>query len=197
VGTTFASAPELLAGRVVETTLQELTGDTTKGYVKLRFRIVRAEDGKAWAAFVGHELASEYVKRLIRKRRSKVEVITDVATKDACKFRVKAVAITKARVQTTKKTALHNRIRELLEAGARARNLPEFVHDMLSGRLSAHIFVQCKPIYPLRRLEIRRSEVGFVASSELPAPPPEEETQKTATEEKEAEGQAEKKEAEK
>ena len=43
--------------------------------------------------------------------------------------------------------------------GASRATLPEVIRAMISGELSKHIFRRCKPIYPIKRVEIRRSQV--------------------------------------
>ncbi|MEW6070449.1 MAG: 30S ribosomal protein S3ae, partial [Candidatus Thermoplasmatota archaeon] len=62
IGETIAASPEMLKGRVLETTLQALIGDVTKGYFKLYFQIDEVKGSEAFTKFIGHELANDYVR---------------------------------------------------------------------------------------------------------------------------------------
>ena len=69
LGETVATEPEQVVGRTLEATLPELSGsgDSGKAHVKLRFRIERVSgEGVAEARFIGHDLTSDYVRRLAR-----------------------------------------------------------------------------------------------------------------------------------
>ena len=77
LGETVATEAEQLVGRTLEATLPELSGsgDSGKAHVKLRFRIERVSgEGIAEARFVGHDLTSDYVRRLARRKRSKIDL---------------------------------------------------------------------------------------------------------------------------
>ncbi len=96
LGETVATEPEQVIGRTLETTLPELSGagDTGKAHVKLRFRIERISgDGVAEARFIGHDLTSDYVRRLARRKRSKIDTALTVTTKDGVQIVLKPVAV--------------------------------------------------------------------------------------------------------
>ncbi|HEY6238812.1 MAG TPA: 30S ribosomal protein S3ae, partial [Thermoplasmata archaeon] len=85
IGETMASEPEQVVGRTLETTLQEVSGgaDIGKAHIKLRFQIDRVSgDNFAESRFIGHELTSDYVRRLARRKRSKIDTSLLVTTKD-------------------------------------------------------------------------------------------------------------------
>ena len=73
LGTTPADDPLKLIGRVMETTLYDLTGDFMHVHIRLYFQIVRVEGEKCLTRFKGHELARDYIRSLIRRRSSKVQ----------------------------------------------------------------------------------------------------------------------------
>jgi Ribosomal protein S3AE len=56
LGTTPADDPDKLIGRVVETTLYDLTGDISQVHVKLYFQIASVEEGRAYTRFRGMSL---------------------------------------------------------------------------------------------------------------------------------------------
>ncbi len=175
LGETVASEPEQLVGRTLETTLPELSSaaDSGKAHVKLRFRIERLSgDGVAEARFVGHDLTSDYVRRLARRKRSKIDLALTVTTKDGVQVVVKPVAVGEQRLQTRLRAELRHRIVTILTEEAQQRASAEFVHEMLQGELSKLLAHGVKSLYPLKKIEIRRSIVLGIIADELPVPVP-------------------------
>jgi small subunit ribosomal protein S3Ae len=175
LGETVASEPEQIIGRTLETTLPELSGgaDAGKAHIKLRFRIERiGGDGVAEARFIGHDLTSDYVRRLARRKRSKIDTSFVVTTKDGVEIVIKPVAVGEQRLQTRLRAELRHKIVSLLVDEAKQRTSAEFVREMLQGELSKILAHGLKTLYPLKKIEIRRSEVRGVISDEIPAPEP-------------------------
>ncbi len=176
LGETAANEPEQLVGRTLEATLPELSGavDTGKAHVKLRFRIERLTgDGYAEARFIGHDLTSDYVRRLARRKRSKIDLSLRVTTKDGVDIVLKPVAVGEQRLQTRLRAELRHRIVSVLTEEAKLRTSAEFVQQMIQGELSKLLAHGVKSLYPLKKIEIRRSVVLGVVSDEIPTAPPE------------------------
>jgi small subunit ribosomal protein S3Ae len=173
LGETVATEPEQVVGRTLETTLPELSGaaDAGKAHVKLRFRVERISgDGVAEARFVGHDLTSDYVRRLARRKRSKIDTALTVTTKDGVQIVLKPVAVSEQRLQTRLRAELRHKIVSTLTEEAQLRTSPEFVREMLQGELSKVLAHGLKTLYPLKKIEIRRSEVLGTISEEIPTP---------------------------
>ncbi len=176
LGETPASEPEQVVGRTVEATLPEMSGtqDAGKAHVKLRFQIERLSgDGTAEARFVGHDLTSDYVRRLARRKRSKIDSAVTVTTKDGVQIVLKPVAVGEQRLQTRLRAELRHRIVEILTTEASQRSAPQFVAEMLQGELAKALSHGVKSLYPLKKIEIRRSEVlGTIVDEVIPPPAP-------------------------
>jgi len=175
LGETVANEPDQLVGRTLEATLPELSGsgDSGKAHVKLRFRIERVSgEGVAEARFVGHDLTSDYVRRLARRKRSKIDLALTVTTKDGVQVVLKPVAVGEQRLQTRLRAELRHKMVQILLEEAQLRTSPEFVREMIQGDLSKVLAHGVKTLYPLKKIEIRRSEVLGTISDEVPAPEP-------------------------
>lgn len=171
IGETMASDPEQVAGRTLETTLQDLSGgaDVGKAHIKLRFQIERVGgDGVAETRFIGHELTSDYVRRLARRKRSKIDTSLLVTTKDGVEIVLKPVAVGEQRLQTRLRAELRHRLRKLLLDEAAVKTAPEFVREMLQGDLGKLLAHGLKDLYPLKKIEIRCSEVHGTIADEIP-----------------------------
>jgi len=159
IGETLADSPEKLEGRITQITLQDITGDFSQMHVKLHFQIDRIVGLDAHTTFVGHDLTSDYIRRLTRRKHSKMDGVYDVVTLDGYRLRIKPMAITERRIKTSQQEAIRSLMATVVGEGARKATLPEVIRAMISGEMSKLIFRRCKPIYPIKRVEIRRSQV--------------------------------------
>ncbi|MBU2565417.1 MAG: 30S ribosomal protein S3ae [Candidatus Thermoplasmatota archaeon] len=166
IAETMADAPEKLIGRIVETTMRELKGDISKTHLKLRFQVSDVKGSDAQTKFIGHSLASDYIRRLSRKRRSLIDESYPVITKDGFELTVKALALAEKKIQSSQGTAVRNIMKDTINESAGNKPLGGFINEMISGGLSANIFSKCKSIYPLKRVEIRASEIDFTPKTE-------------------------------
>lgn len=164
LGETPAEDPSLLEGRTLEATVQDLTGDFSKMHIKLKFQVHDIRGLDAHTIFVGHDFTTDYVRRQTRRRRSKTDAIVDVVTKDGWELRLKPMSISEQRIQSSQRTALRNLMTTALKTSAAENTIGEFVKMIVSGDLSKHIANITKPIVPLKRVEIRKSEVKKVGT---------------------------------
>jgi small subunit ribosomal protein S3Ae len=172
LGETAATEPEQIIGRTLETTLEEVSGgsDVAKSHIKLRFQIESVgADNVAQTRFIGHELTSDYVRRLARRKRSKIDLSIPVTTRDAVQMVLKPVAVGEQRLQARLRAELRHKLRSLLEEEAKQRSAVEFVREILNGDLTKLLAHGVKSLYPLKKIEIRRSIVLGTIVDELPS----------------------------
>ncbi len=124
----------------------------------------------AEARFIGHDLTSDYVRRLARRKRSKIDLALTVTTKDGVQIILKPVAVGEQRLQTRLRAELRHRIVTILTEEAQLKPAAEFVHEMLQGELSKLLAHGVKSLYPLKKIEIRRSIVLGIIDDEVPVP---------------------------
>ena len=166
VGETLASDPSNLMGRIIETTLGELTNNFSKQNTKLKFKVDQVAGDSAYTSFVGHELTSDYVRSLVKRRTSRIDSIIDVTTSDGYRVRVMPSCFTVKRARTTQVKTIRNIASNIIQEKAGTLDLNQFIQEVVLGRLSLDIYKDAKDIYPLRRVEIRKTEIlaGPVAS---------------------------------
>ncbi|HID25152.1 MAG TPA: 30S ribosomal protein S3ae [Thermoplasmata archaeon] len=159
VAETLAADKDLLINRVTEVSLQDLTGDFRRSHVKLHFKIEKVEGSDAHTFFTGHNLTPDYIRRLVRRRRSRIDGVYDVTTTDGAVIRLKPFATTEKRLQSSQKHMIRNIMKETIFKYGKERTLSELVKDILDGNLSTEISKNCKKFYPLRKVEIYKSEL--------------------------------------
>ena len=147
IAETLADEPEKLVGRVTEVSLQDLTNDFRKSHIKLFFRVSSVEDGKANTEYVGHTLTSDYLRRMIRRKRSKIDAVYDVTTRDGATVRIKPFATTDRRIQNSQKRVIRETMKQTITQMAKASTLSEFVKHIIDGKIGVDIYKNCKTLY--------------------------------------------------
>lgn len=159
LGSTPAFDSSYTINRKVETTLYDLTGDMSMVNTKVYFKVVRNEGDRLFTIFYGHELARDYIRSLIRRKSSKIQVVVDVTTKDGYILRVKALALTSFRCQRAQKTGIRKIMTEIIEKAGSESNFDEMINGILFGKVANEIYEKAKKIYPLRNVEMEKSRL--------------------------------------
>ncbi len=183
LGETPAEEAAGLQDRVIEVTVQDLIGDFSKMHIKVQFGVERIVGSEISTEYLGHTMTSDYIRRLTRRKRSRIDGTFDVKTKDGSIVRVKPMAITDRRIQSSKQTAIRKVMHRVVYERAKNLKLADFVKAMILGDLAREIATSCKAIQPIFRAEVRRSEL--VRPSRVA--PEEEVLEKPAKAEEEAE----------
>ncbi len=196
VADTLADSPDSLINRVTGVSLQDLTNDFRKSHIVLYFQVKNVEENNAHTQFIGHTLTSDYLRRLIRRRRSKIEGIYDVTTRDGALIRVKPFAATDRRIQNSQKKVVRESMKKTITEQAGKSTLSELVNIIIDGKLGSELFKNCKTLYPIKRIEIYRTEVITQPTVMISDKPKKKKDEKEKIEEKE-EKKSEKKKEEK
>ncbi|MGA1847908.1 MAG: 30S ribosomal protein S3ae [Thermoplasmatota archaeon] len=163
IGETLADDPTKLMGRTVEVTLQDLTGDFRMMHIKLKFKIVDHSTSEAFTRFMGHDLTSDFIRRQTRRKRTKMEGVFDVATKDGYRVRLKPMAISDRRIQSSVQYDIRKKMSDVVGKAAGDHTFSELTSLVLTSdrdkALVSTILKECRSIYPLRRVDIRKMEV--------------------------------------
>ncbi|TQD26299.1 30S ribosomal protein S3ae [Methanolobus vulcani] len=162
IGVTPAEEPEQLIGRVVETTVGEIANDFTKHNTKLRLEINDVNGDIANTRFLGHEITTDYLRSIVKRQTSRIDANLDVKTKDGYVIRVKPICFTVKRARTSQIKGIREVMAKIVLERAAELNFEQFIEEAIMGKLSANIYRNAKSIYPLRRVEIRKTEVKTV-----------------------------------
>lgn len=177
IGSIPADDPQKLIGRVVESTLYDITEDFSHQYLKTYFQVIDVDGRRALTIFKGHEYSRDYLRSLVRRKTTRVDGIFDVVTKDGYKLRVSACAFTNYRIKTSQERAIRAIMKRIVEEKAKVLNFDQFVQEAVLGKIASDIYNEAKKIAPLRHVGIRKSkllsrpEIVKVEIAEKEAPP--------------------------
>jgi small subunit ribosomal protein S3Ae len=159
LGETMSDEPEKLVGRRTIVSHQDLSGDYSKAHVKLVFEVYAIKGNDALTRFIGHDFRKDYVIRLARRRKTKIDGVFDLKTKDGYVVRIKPLAIAEKRIKTTQEKGIRKAIGIVVDDFADRMTFSEFVKAMLSGEIADSATKECRTIFPVRKLEIKKSQV--------------------------------------
>lgn len=174
VGETVANDPERVVGRVIETTLGDLTNNFSKQNTKLRFKVDRVAGDSAYTKFMGHEMTSDYVRSLVKRRTSRIDAIVDVTTTNGYQVRIKPSCFTVKRARANQVKSIRDISKNVVLEKSNGLDLNQLVQEVVLGKLSLDIYKEAKMVYPLRRVEVRKMEImgepGVIAAPSTSAP---------------------------
>jgi small subunit ribosomal protein S3Ae len=150
---------EKLVGRVIDSTLYEVTNDFAHQYLKIFFQITQIEGKTAKTTFKGHEYSRDYLRSLVRRRTTKVDGMFTVTTKDGYKLQVAVSAFTLSRIKTSQEKEIRTIMERIIREKASALTLDEFAQEMVLGKIASDIYNEAKKIAPLRHVGIRKSKL--------------------------------------
>jgi small subunit ribosomal protein S3Ae len=168
LGETPADSADTVMGRITEATVQDLTGDFSKMHIKLKFKVHDVRGFEAHTMFAGHDLTSDYVRRLTRRKRTKTDTVVKVVTKDGWGVVIKPMAVSEQRIQASQETAIRRIMDEEIRRVASGVTIGELVRMLIMGDMSKAVSEASRKIVPIKRIEIRRSDV--ISLGKLPVP---------------------------
>ena len=167
LGLVPASDPSKLIGRVVESTLYEITNDFSHQYLKMYFQITEVDGKTAKTIFKGHEYSRDYLRSLVRRRTTRVDGIFNVTTRDGYKLRVSVCAFTLSRIKTSQEEAIRKIMQKIVEEKASQLTYDQFVQEAVLGKIASDIYNEAKKIAPLRHVGVRKSKLLYRPTEEI------------------------------
>ncbi|MEM2896636.1 MAG: 30S ribosomal protein S3ae [Candidatus Bathyarchaeia archaeon] len=151
--------PKNVIGRVIETTLYDITGDFSHQSIKLYFIIVDVKGERAETIMKGHEYSADFLRSLVKRGSSRIDGIFDVTSKDDYVTRVSIVAFAHERIKSSQESAIRKIMKEVLEEKAKNLNYGQICHEMVLGKIGSDIYNLAKKITPLMHVGVRKSKL--------------------------------------
>lgn len=159
IAKTVASKPELVKGRVLTVSARDVANQARKQYIMLRFKVMEVSGDKAYTKLVGHEIRESYLKRMARRRASKIHTVQDALTKDGVKVRVKTITITDRKARRIQETGISKVQKEQIAAFCKERDSDSIIGELIFGNPGEGVAKAAKKIFPVKRVEIAKSKL--------------------------------------
>lgn len=155
-------------GRVVEVTLFDIVkGDPSQHQFKLYFQINKVEGETATTIFKRYEYAKEFLRSLVRRGSSLINFIGDYKTKDGNIFRIKVIALTQKKLNTSRKHAIRLIVRDVMSKTIPEMTIEQFIQATTFGKINSDIMAAIKKIIHVRHVGIEKAKIIRTAEAEI------------------------------
>jgi len=161
LGAVPADDPAKLVGRIIDSTLYDITNDFAHQYLKLFFRVEEVEGKTARTVFKGHEYSRDFLRSLVRRRTTRVDGIFNVTTKDNYGLTLAISVFTLSRIKTSQEHVIRNIMSKIVEEKASTLTFDQLVQELVLGKVASDIYNESKKISPLRHVGVRKSKLTF------------------------------------
>jgi small subunit ribosomal protein S3Ae len=154
-----ADDPSKLMGRIIDSTLYDITNDFQHQYLKMYFQVNEVDEKTAKTVFKGHEYSRDYLRSLVRRRTTRVDSLINVKTKDGYKLRLSVSAFTLSRIKTSQENSMRKLMTRIIKEKSEALTFDQFVQEVVLGKIASDIYNEAKKIAPIRHVGIRKSKL--------------------------------------
>jgi small subunit ribosomal protein S3Ae len=139
IAETVAIEPAKLVGRKVRKSLRDLTGSIRDSYYEVTFKIFKVTATKADTEICKFETKSNFLRRMLRKGKSKIEPVFTVTTKDERDIRLKVLFITGAKYTTLQRREAQKAIKDEIIKEINSKTLSENWNDITHQNYTAKL----------------------------------------------------------
>jgi len=159
-------------GRVIETTLFDILREDPQHYnIKLYFQVSAVVGGVAHTIFKGHEYAREFLKSLVRRGSSMVELIRDYSTADGAKVRIYVSVFTYGRINASRKRAIRSAADKVLRQRTGSLTYDEFTREVVLEKMASDVRDAAEKVVRLRHVGIRKTKLIQQPKQLIPTAP--------------------------
>lgn len=157
IGESLVEDSTTLMDRKLKVNLMTLTRDMKKQSITARFQVKEIKENKAFTKLIGFDIIPSAVRRLVRRRKNRVDNSIILKSKDNIKFRIKPIVITQHRISRAVSCDLRKAVQEMLTESASKMDYEAFLELILLNRLQKELKQKIHKICPVRMVEIRSS----------------------------------------
>jgi len=155
-------------GRVVEVTLFDIVkGDPSQHQFKLYFQVDKVDGETASSIFKRYEYAKEFLRSLVRRGSSLINFIADFKTKDGYVFRIKIIALTQKKLNTSRKHALRLIAKDVMAKTIPEMTIEQFIQATAFGKINSDILAAVKKVIHVRHVGIEKAKLIRTAEGEI------------------------------
>lgn len=146
--------PENVMNRIVNVSGREVTGNIKKTQLMLKFRVNNVQGLNAYTVFDSIEVQPGSVRRLVRRRSSKIEAVDDVMCKDGVLARVKTVALCAHKVSGPRRATIRTMVHDEIKTLAGAHDYEVLLNQIVTGDHGNMILSKIRKIAPMKRVDV-------------------------------------------
>jgi len=146
-------------GRTLNANLMTLTNNPKQQNINLHFRIISTDGQKALTEITGFNIIPSSIRRMIKRKKIRIDDSFVVKTDDNISVRIKPLLITRGFARSSAKKGLNKMLRDTLKKNISKINYETLLKEIISHRLQRDLKEKLKKTYPLIICEIRAMEI--------------------------------------
>jgi ribosomal protein S3AE len=182
IGETYLEEAEVAVGRSVKTNLMQVTGDIKTQHISARFEIIEFSEGSLKTSLNGYSYLPSSIKRMVRRRMSRVDDSLVIKTMDGVQIRIKPMVLTRGKVPKSVQYTIRANTKKLLIEVIAKKNYDELFSEVIKNRLQIELKNALTKLYPIRAVVIRELKTETHHSAKLTKTPKRVSKSKTAIE---------------
>ncbi|MBI4146779.1 hypothetical protein HY489_05575 [Candidatus Woesearchaeota archaeon] len=159
LGESFVEESGSLVGRRASVSLMVLTNDPQKQAISVSFVVKSVENERAMTELVSYRMLPAAAKKLMRRRRSKIEDSFVVETADKKVLRVKPLIIARSHAKGSVMASMQKLERAFIAKAISKLDFDGFVRDVVQKKLQSSLGQTLRRLYPVGVCEIRMFEL--------------------------------------
>ncbi|MBS3148035.1 hypothetical protein J4219_04070 [Candidatus Woesearchaeota archaeon] len=159
LGESFVEEPANLVGRCVSVSLMVLTGDPQKQNVSVSFKIVGVQNDMVTTELTGYRLLPAAAKKMMRRKRNKIEDSFIVESADKKIIRIKPLIVTRGNTTGSVLATMQKLERAFIAKVISQSDIDTLIRDIVQKKLQSSLSQLLRRLYPVGACEIRMLEV--------------------------------------
>jgi small subunit ribosomal protein S3Ae len=155
LGESIVAESEELLEKTIEVNLMSITNDIKKQNINMKFRVARVVDGKGVADPIEYKMSGSFIKKLVRRKKNKLDISFSTTTKDEMQVIIKLLIITGALAHHSTVADLRRKAVSLTEQFIKKFSYIEIVEQIVQNQLQKSLRETLKKIYPIKINEVR------------------------------------------
>ena len=156
VGETPANEASNVIGRTIKVMASEVASGPRLNQVKLLFEVENVSGKTAQTKLAGYEMARSLIRSIVRRKRTKIELIKDYTTTDNQKIRIKIVAMTVGNCYSSHEKDIRRNMEATLDTLVEGKNAVDLIKEVLTHTVQNKLKENARKIFPVAILEIRK-----------------------------------------
>ena len=169
ISMSIGNSPDAMVGRKIEVPVSDFTGNFKRANAKMIFKVLSCQGSKCTSEFVGHSLSDDYIRRMVRRRKERLDMIKEVTTSDNVNMVLKVVIVTDGKLTTSKRADVRKTVENFLFEKAASMAYGELAKYVIGDEIYGDIVNATKDIYPIKKIEMRKSVLS--GASTVPEQP--------------------------
>lgn len=155
VGETYLDDANKLVGKPVAVNLMNLTGNYKQNQITLDYSVTSVEGDKGIAQFRAYRLSPSFIKRIVRRRSTRIDNSFIVKSADGDLLRIKPMIIARNQISTQLKNELRKAATISLIKKVNAMRTEEALANLLNLQIQRDLKKELSTFCPIKLVEVR------------------------------------------